>query len=71
MAGLGIHAVVLTASIDDEDGVRRWVEYVGKAAAAVQQSLDAVQQSLDDLAAQLRDAPHISITLTQHEPERK
>jgi len=64
MAGLGIHAVVLTASIDDEDGVRRWVEYVGKAAAAV-------QQSLDDLAAQLRDAPHISITLTQHEPERK
>lgn len=54
--------VVLTASIDNEDAIKQWVDSVGAAA-------HAVQEAIDDLSRQLADAPHIAITLHQHYPE--
>lgn len=52
-------AVVLTASIDNDDDIRRWV-------TSVQRAASKVQESIDKLSAELRDAPHIAITIHQH-----
>lgn len=57
-----LRALVLTASIDDENGVRQWVDSVGKATAEVQAALNGLRD-------RLADAPHISITLRQHAPD--
>ena len=51
-------AIVLSASIDNEQAIREWIE-------SVQARCREVQEELDDLTAALRSAPHISITLHQ------
>lgn len=54
-----VKTVVLSASIDNEDAIREWIDTVGEATRAVQAAFDA-------LSEQLRAAPHISITLHQN-----
>jgi hypothetical protein len=61
MAG-PVKAVVLTASIDDPDAIRRWVTSVGERARKLQEDIDALER-------ELAEAPHISITLHQHDKE--
>lgn len=51
-------ALVLTASIENEDAIRRWL-------ANVQDECRSVQRHIDELADHLRDAPHIQIHLEQ------
>lgn len=55
-------AIVFTASIDNQEGIEAWMRSVADRARAIQEDIDA-------LGAELRNAPHISITLTQHSPD--
>lgn len=55
-------AIVLTASIDDEDAIRRWIDSVGAAT-------EEVRRALDSLVETLKQAPHIAITLRQHQKD--
>lgn len=51
-----LNAVVFSASIDNENAIRRWIE-------SVQEAAGAAERALDDLAGVLAANPHISITL--------
>lgn len=54
----GIKAVVLTASIDNQDEIERWLRQVKEAAMAA-------EVALKEVGDVLREAPHISIQLRQ------
>lgn len=51
-------ALVLTASIENEDSIRRWL-------ANIQDRCRSIQLHIDELAVELREAPHIQIHLEQ------
>lgn len=53
-----LRTVVLSASIDNADDVRRWIE-------TVQERCRAIQDGIDALVAELQNAQHIIITLRQ------
>ncbi len=57
-----IRPLVLTASLDDPDAVRDWCETVVARARKIQTDVDA-------LVEELRNAPHIAITLHQDSHE--
>lgn len=51
-------AIVLSASIDNEQAIRDWLQQVGDRSREV-------GDALDRLSEELRNGPHISITLHQ------
>lgn len=52
-----LNTVVFSASIDNEDAIRRWVE-------SVQEQAGVARQALEELAGLLNKQPHIAISLT-------
>lgn len=59
-----LNTVVLSASIDNEDAIRQWVE-------RVQEQAGIARQALDELARLLDKQAHIVISLHQSTQEPK
>lgn len=54
----GLRAVVLTASIDNQAEIERWLR-------SVKQAATKIERDIEDLSHMLREAPHIAIHLHQ------
>ncbi len=59
-----LDVAVFSASIDNEDAIREWIEAVGERAKAADLALSALSETL-------RNNPHVSITLHRTNPTQE